>query len=61
MCIRPYDVLTVDYFYVPFAAGKFEDNKIKWRGDSALDDGKDAKVDSALDSMVNCNDSCRLL
>lgn len=30
---------------VAFAAGKLVDNKINWRGDSALDDGKEAKVD----------------
>lgn len=31
------------YFVV--VAGKLEDNKISWRGDSGLRDGSDAKVD----------------
>lgn len=29
----------------PYAAGKLVDNKISWRGDSALKDGKQANVD----------------
>ncbi len=31
--------------YIVFVAGKLVDNKIAWRGDSALKDGSDAKLD----------------